>query len=75
MTFVVLSLLSLVALGFDLAWNIEVEGNKQDTEKISKNLLFLRVTCLSIELVIYIMLIYYQWAMFFYYIEKKKQRA
>ena len=62
-------------MGFDLAWNIEVERNKQDTQKIPKDLLFLSVTCLSIELVIYIMLIYHQWAMFLYYIEKKKQRA
>ncbi len=65
-------MLSIVAMGFEIAWNMNMELNNNDNNKMPSYLLVLSVCCLSIQLVVYTMLIYWQWSMFIYYILKKK---
>lgn len=58
MTWIVLSLLTMVAMGLEIAWNMQIEHNNHDTNKMPEHLLYISLSCLSIQMIVYSILIY-----------------
>ena len=57
-TWIALSFLTLVAMGLEIAWDILIEHNNHDKNKMPKYLLGISFSCLSIQFAVYTMLIY-----------------
>ena len=55
---IVLSLLAMIAMGLEITWNVLIEKNNHDTNKMPGYLLSISLACLSIQLVVYSVLIF-----------------
>ena len=68
---ILISILSLIAMGLEIAWDILAIKKDKDNHLI----VYISASCLFLQLIVYAVLIYDQWSVFLYYIKKKKERA
>ncbi len=73
---IALSCMNIVAMGLDSAWSLLFgEGNKDVKNKMLDYIFVISVSSLSVQLVLYTVIIIDQWSVFLYYVKKKKERA
>jgi hypothetical protein len=69
---ILISILSLIAMGLEIAWDILAIKKDKDNHLI---VFYISASCLFLQLIVYAVLIYDQWSVFLYYIKNKKERA